>query len=203
MVFCARWKLNRTYCFLRFFLKCMRVCVKVFSITVACTSTKPGCTRGRPIKEKSFPPASSTWMKKFLFQHFCLLSNVEFTLSKRILSPMFGGQKPSTKMMSPEVILNCLPHKCTTANRRPSFCRDSWSFTFSITLSLVWSDAGVVLLSIIDETGSDFDLVDRWFAWRNTERNESVKEFSKICRLMARSFCYENVFTYQLAHRRL
>lgn len=54
------WKLILVYCFRRFFLKTVRVCARVFSITVAWTSTNPGCTSGRPIKENSSPPTRRT-----------------------------------------------------------------------------------------------------------------------------------------------
>lgn len=84
------------YCFLRFFLKCVRVCERPFEMTVAVTVTRPGCTKGRPMREKSLVAASNT------------LSNVN-------LSPIFGGQYPSTTRRSPSVTRHCFPSKCTMA----------------------------------------------------------------------------------------
>lgn len=71
---------------------------------VACTSTSPGCTRGRPIKEKSFPPATSTWtiipLKKFLRQFVsavlnlpCLNESYHRCLEARNLLPRWYLQK--------------------------------------------------------------------------------------------------------------
>lgn len=104
------WKLIRWNCFLLFFLKCVFVWVRLFSITVAWTSTSSFCTIGRPIKEKSLDPTTRT-------------------LSNRILSPISGCQKPSTSMISPAVILNCLPAKCTTAKSLPASSFWSWLLT--------------------------------------------------------------------------
>uniref|UniRef100_A0A2M4DH76 Putative secreted protein n=1 Tax=Anopheles darlingi TaxID=43151 RepID=A0A2M4DH76_ANODA len=124
----------RMYCFLRFLRKWVRVCESVFSTIVACTSTKPGARRGRPIREKSLPPASST-------------------LSSRNRSPFSGGQYPSTTMISPVVILNCLPHSCTTANNRPS-----------VPVSSCLLIASAVLLSASGTTA--LELFHRWWPLR-------------------------------------
>lgn len=88
-----RWNLIFMYCFLRFFLKTVRVCASVFSMTVACTSTNPGCTSGRPISENSSPPTSSTC---FNYMNFSKVSISRYqtncTFSNFNLSPMVGGQ---------------------------------------------------------------------------------------------------------------
>lgn len=91
------------YCFLLFFLKCVLVWDRPLEMTVAVTSTSPGCTTGRPMREKSLVPASKT-------------------LSSLILSPMLGGQYPSMTRRSPSVTRHCLPNKCTMAKFLEAFC---------------------------------------------------------------------------------
>lgn len=75
------------------------MCDRPLEIIVAVTVTKPGCTNGLPMRETSLVPANNT------------LSNV-------ILSPIFGGQYPSTTSRSPSVTLHCFPSKCIIAKLR-------------------------------------------------------------------------------------
>lgn len=116
------WKLMRMYCFLRFFLKCVFVWLSVFSTTVAFTKMSPGSKMGLPTSVKSRAPARST-------------------LSRLISSPIVGGQYPSTRMISPGVTLNCLPHRWTTAKSRPcsDFCTCRLMRSQMLRHSFCWS----------------------------------------------------------------
>lgn len=112
----ARCHLIRWYCFRRFFLNVVRAWAMVFSTIVAWTSTRPDFNIGRPVNVNLSPPVSNT-------------------LCNRIWSPMVGAQYPSITTRSPAVTLNCLPHRCTTANKRPSDCSLTKLFTLLITFS--------------------------------------------------------------------
>lgn len=116
-------------CFLLFFLKCVRVCESPLEMTVAVTFTKPGCTSGRPIREKSFVAATNT------FSNF-------------ISSPMLGGQYPSTTNKSPSVTRHCFPKRCTIAKLRDGFS--------SINLLHVAMTSLVVSASDFLSTGATF-----------------------------------------------
>lgn len=90
----------RRYCFLGLNLNRVLVWDSVFSMTIASTETNSLFRIGLPMRVKSVLPRSNT-----------------FSSFKR--SPIFGGQNPSMIIMSFSVTLNCFPHSCMTANKRP------------------------------------------------------------------------------------
>lgn len=108
-----RWKLILRYCFRFLYLKWVRVCDNDFSMTVACTSTSPFCSNGRPTSVKSCDPQRRTF-------------------SSLSWSPFVGSQCPSSIITSPCVTLNCLPNSWTIANNRPVSLLLIWLLTFSI-----------------------------------------------------------------------
>ena len=89
-------------CFLGLIRKRVIVWDKVFWITVALTDTNSLFSIGLPMSVKSLPPTNNTF-------------------SKFSWSPGWGGQWPSMAITSFSVILNCVPHKYMTANKRPTW----------------------------------------------------------------------------------
>lgn len=126
-------KLILINCFLLFLRNLVCVCERVFPITVAVTLTKPGWTKGRPIRLKSLVPATRTF-------------------SSLISSPIAGGHSPTRTMRSPSVTRLCFPITWTIAKLLLSFesarvltvfiTLDALSFSSFVTTTLVELNLG-------------------------------------------------------------